>query len=427
VRYLYAMFTVCSIALWAGPAPALTVHYQPTPATESFVDQFYPPATSPTENLQASHVWEGWVSSNANKTFQRNDALVIGGRKGDQYRAFAKFDLTGLPAQVEAAELGLRSYVSHGTATVDFAVCLLTTPWTPTFSWKKQPKYGPCTSWYPAPVAGMWSEVSITDWYNAWQSNPSSNNGIVLLPRSVKGQFDTFRSTRYSAYESDPEADASRPVLALTYSPPAGMPDFKLPLPPGWWLLSNEIGGYECMDQLPYWPDDAHQGNSYFSLDFVPIGETEDGTPYVGDIPVFAAADGTIVENSYTSGNGYFVTINHSGSSSPIEGYTTKYLHLAVQSPLPVEKRVLQGQQIGVLGNSGDYTTGPHLHFGVYFNGQGDSTQANLTYVVLDGLLMKSYQTECAYDSAGKPIRWIRSYQSTNEPCGILCGGFGEY
>ncbi len=407
------MFTACSIALWAGPAPALTVHYQPTPATESFVDQFYPPATAPSENLQASHVWEGWLSSRSNKTFQRNDALVIGGRKGDQYRAFVMFDPAGLPLEVEAAELGLRSYVSHGISTVDFAACLLTTPWIPGFSWRNQPKYGPCTSWYPAPVAGAWSQVSITDWYNAWQSNPSSNNGIVLLPRSVKGQFDTFRSTRYSAYGIDPDANESRPVLALTFTPPAGMPDFKLPLPPGWWKLSNEIGGYECMGQTP-WPDEFHQGNSYFSLDFLPIGIKEDGSPYTGGVLVLAAANGIVVENSHTSGNGHFVTINHSGSLSPIGGYTTKYLHLAAASPLPVGTEVYQGVPLGVMGRSGDYSTGVHLHFGVYYNGHGDSTQANLTYVVLDGLLMKSYQTECSYDSNGEPVDWIRSYQSTN-------------
>ncbi len=424
---------VCALfylTLWAGQASALTVYYQPTPATEAFVDSYYPAGTAPEDNLAASHVWQGWMRLR-DKTFVRDEKLLVGGpSQKDEYRSLLKFDLTGLPKVAETATLSLRAHARGDDSTpVDFAACLLTGPWLPSSPWQKQPKRGSCVGWYPAPAPESWAEIKlwdVVDWYNQWQSGALANHGIMLAPRTMKNQFDAFRSTRYnSTHEDDPDADGARPVLTLSFTPPAGMPSFKLPLPIGRWLLSNEIGGHECRGQDP-WPDEFHQGNSYFSLDFLPVGIQEDGSAFTGEVPILAAAAGRVVENGFSVGNGYFVTINHSGSLSTTEGYTSKYLHLARPSTLAYGESVPQGKEIGVMGNSGGYSTGVHLHFGIYYNGSGAADEANLTYAVIDGLLMKSYQTECSYDAAGQPQEWIRYYRSTNE-CGALCGDFGGF
>ena len=41
-----------------------------------------------------------------------------------------------------------------------------------------------------------------------------------------------------------------------------------------------------------------------------------------------------------------------------------------------------------------------------------------LTKVLLEGKLLKSYQTECSVNSSGVPTDWIRRYPSTNTATG---------
>lgn len=74
--------------------------------------------------------------------------------------------------------------------------------------------------------------------------------------------------------------------------------------------------------------------------------------------PIYAANDGVVVEAAYTSFNGNYIIINHNN------GYYTNYGHM---SKLLVKKGdiVSIGQQIGKMGSTG-FSTGTHLHFGVW-------------------------------------------------------------
>lgn len=67
---------------------------------------------------------------------------------------------------------------------------------------------------------------------------------------------------------------------------------------------------------------------------------------------------GTIIENQWNNARGWYVTVQHP------DGYTTRYQHLATQSPLSVGSKVTEGQTIGTQGSTGN-STGPHLHFEV--------------------------------------------------------------
>ena len=93
--------------------------------------------------------------------------------------------------------------------------------------------------------------------------------------------------------------------------------------------------------------------------------------------PVFAAKAGTVT-NVYTStGGGKTVTIDHGG------GIETEYLHLS-GFDTAVGAKVSGGQRIAFSGNSGMYTTGPHLHFNLIENG----TNINpITYLKKFGLV----------------------------------------
>lgn len=82
-----------------------------------------------------------------------------------------------------------------------------------------------------------------------------------------------------------------------------------------------------------------------------------------GGTPILAAYDGVVKIRSYNSGYGNFVDIEHPG------GYMTRYAHMPQPSPVAPGTTVERGQQIGVVGRTGN-STGNHLHFEVWRNGK---------------------------------------------------------
>ena len=76
---------------------------------------------------------------------------------------------------------------------------------------------------------------------------------------------------------------------------------------------------------------------------------------------IVAAASGTVTTAGWVSGYGNYTVINHGG------GVMTAYGH---QSAIYVSvgQTVSAGQTIGAVGSTGN-STGPHLHFEVYVNG----------------------------------------------------------
>ncbi len=77
--------------------------------------------------------------------------------------------------------------------------------------------------------------------------------------------------------------------------------------------------------------------------------------------PVFAAADGIVTEATHTPDYGNLIKIEH-GS-----GLETRYAHNA-KLLVKVGDRILKGQQIAMVGNTGR-STGPHLHYEIRLNG----------------------------------------------------------
>ncbi|HVV82817.1 MAG TPA: peptidoglycan DD-metalloendopeptidase family protein [Kofleriaceae bacterium] len=96
-----------------------------------------------------------------------------------------------------------------------------------------------------------------------------------------------------------------------------------------------------------------HRIKGHFGTDFAcPVGT-----------PVWAAADGVIVQAGPAGGAGNMVTIRHDN------GLTTLYMHLSkIGKMTKIGQRVAAKTVIGYSGNTG-LSTGPHLHFGVKKNG----------------------------------------------------------
>ena len=80
--------------------------------------------------------------------------------------------------------------------------------------------------------------------------------------------------------------------------------------------------------------------------------------------PVMSIGDGVVVEKGYKGGGGHTVKIKHNAT------YSSAYLHLSKYGAgVQVGSRVKQGDVIGYVGSTGS-STGPHLDFRVWQNGQ---------------------------------------------------------
>jgi murein DD-endopeptidase MepM/ murein hydrolase activator NlpD len=80
--------------------------------------------------------------------------------------------------------------------------------------------------------------------------------------------------------------------------------------------------------------------------------------------PVYAAGNGTVEWAARRGGYGNYIIVRHAN------GYKTAYAHLSrYASGLRKGRHVRQGDIIGYVGSTGA-STGPHLHYEVYINGQ---------------------------------------------------------
>lgn len=78
--------------------------------------------------------------------------------------------------------------------------------------------------------------------------------------------------------------------------------------------------------------------------------------------PILAAYDGVIKSRTVNSGYGNYTDVEHPG------GYVTRYAHMSSPGIYAPGTRVVRGQQIGVVGNTGN-SPAYHLHFEVRLNG----------------------------------------------------------
>ncbi len=69
-----------------------------------------------------------------------------------------------------------------------------------------------------------------------------------------------------------------------------------------------------------------------------------------------AVESGTVIENSFNSGRGYYVRVKDAG------GNVALYQHLATRSKYNKGDKVTEGDTVGIQGASG-MVTGKHLHF----------------------------------------------------------------
>jgi murein DD-endopeptidase MepM/ murein hydrolase activator NlpD len=77
---------------------------------------------------------------------------------------------------------------------------------------------------------------------------------------------------------------------------------------------------------------------------------------------VKATLDGTVLFSGFTSDDGYVIQIQHSNN------ITSVYKHNASVSKKAGDY-VKAGEPISIIGNTGENSSGPHLHFEIWYNG----------------------------------------------------------
>ena len=83
--------------------------------------------------------------------------------------------------------------------------------------------------------------------------------------------------------------------------------------------------------------------------------------PMAKGSPIYASRSGYVTIATYHRTAGNYVTINHE------DGFSSVYMHMT-HDVVSVGDYVKAGEVIGYVGSTGR-STGPHLHFGISYNG----------------------------------------------------------
>jgi murein DD-endopeptidase MepM/ murein hydrolase activator NlpD len=89
--------------------------------------------------------------------------------------------------------------------------------------------------------------------------------------------------------------------------------------------------------------------------------------------PVKCIADGTVILASWTQDAGYVIAVQHTGNLLSV------YKHNA-ELYKKVGNFVNAGDIISIVGNSGEMTDGPHLHFELWYNGNALNPEEFVTF-----------------------------------------------
>jgi len=103
--------------------------------------------------------------------------------------------------------------------------------------------------------------------------------------------------------------------------------------------------------------------NEHYGVDIV-------AAPNTG---VLAVLDGTITMATWTLSTGYVIQVQHT------DNFVSTYKHNAALLKKEGDK-VKAGETIAIIGNSGELTTGPHLHFELWKNGEPVDPENYITF-----------------------------------------------
>lgn len=89
--------------------------------------------------------------------------------------------------------------------------------------------------------------------------------------------------------------------------------------------------------------------------------------------PIKAIADGTIIMSSWTQDAGYVIMVQHQSNMISVYKHNAELLK-------KTGTFVNAGEILSIVGNSGEMTSGPHLHFELWYNGNPINPEEFVTF-----------------------------------------------
>jgi murein DD-endopeptidase MepM/ murein hydrolase activator NlpD len=181
-----------------------------------------------------------------------------------------------------------------------------------------------------------------------WPANGLGADGSLIVGQSVMIPGGSPPAPPEPEPQPDPPAVASQPQQPAQSSQPVAQPapqPTPTPAPP-----SRGTGRFiwPTTGVITQYFHSAHNGWDIANRMYTQI---------------WAADGGTVIFSGWNNyGLGYAVAIDHGN------GFVTWYGHMAEHPPVRVGQWVNQGQYIGPMGSTG-YSTGPHVHFVIAYNG----------------------------------------------------------
>ncbi|WP_336882819.1 M23 family metallopeptidase [Rhodococcus globerulus] len=180
---------------------------------------------------------------------------------------------------------------------------------------------------------------------------------------TVHDESEQTRTTTDSATDA---VALAAPAQALISPTMAGAGELVDQLAKGAWL-AEERHALESAVSIPVSTGSVATGSAARTIkpvagtltsDFGPRwGTTHAGLDIANEIgtPIYAVADGTVIDSGPASGFGLWVRLQHDDGSISTYGHINETL-------VSVGQQVRVGEQIATVGNRGQ-STGPHLHF----------------------------------------------------------------
>jgi murein DD-endopeptidase MepM/ murein hydrolase activator NlpD len=124
-------------------------------------------------------------------------------------------------------------------------------------------------------------------------------------------------------------------------------------------VLNNSEANKKLKESILFFPPMRGEISGKFDPGIEHLGVDITGTD---DEPIMAALEGTVILASWTSETGYVIQLMHRNNLISI------YKHNSILLG-KVGDQVTAGQPIAIIGNTGEFTTGPHLHFELWHDG----------------------------------------------------------
>lgn len=216
----------------------------------------------------------------------------------------------------------------------------------------------------------------LAQWFDPNYATLEANKKLILLSMKVdslayeverKDAFiDNFKSILMedveedSNYEEQPEISArSNPLNDAEYLPPI---DSQLRVEfeqEGESFMGLNLSYRQEIDEIFFFSPISGIVTSPFDLKIEHYGVDVVAR---SDEPVKSIADGTVLMASWTQDSGYVIAIQHRNNVISVYKHNAALLK-------KVGNFVSAGEIIAIIGNTGELTTGPHLHFELWHNG----------------------------------------------------------